>query len=904
MLNRDNTSLLSFGSSLFSSSAASNLAYRIDPIDSIPADTPLSFTPIIEDPILVQPDAPADIADILARTNINGFTNADKTIIENVLKDSYAGSAKVRTMLDKVVSQNKTLVIDYKAGAFQAFVSAFKLEIDLAFLTNAAYINPKGKAIKDTPTSAILHELVHAIEGLRDTPRDLNTNDDGPTVRFVNPLYVELGIAQQLSYEGYSSNGDFTVGKQYTGGNTIDVAHLSYGATDTSGNNPGTRDLIIGAGNVANTIKTGAGNDYLWGRGGNDSLTGGKGDDFLQGGAGTDTGHFTGALDDYSVRFEADDSVTIIDKTAGRDGTDKLVEMEFAKFSDKNVNLGPGQDLSFVIDNTGSMWDDIAAVRASATSIIDAIFDADRGFLDSRISVVGYNDPATTTYLSFTDQPLIDDRKTAAIDAINSIRVGGGGDFPEAVFGGLLRSLDGRAGTWRADAASRKIILFGDAPPNDYSLAPQVFTLAANLGVSLEGAVSERVSDYVTKTTVSGLSTSDTVVPVQIFTVAIGNISVTEDAFSDIASTTGGSSFTAANASQVVDAIISVINTPVYNISVDTSTLEEGTGSNTTVNFTITRDVTTAAATVELSTIGDADSSDVTGVPASVDFAIGESSKSFAVEIVGDSIQEDDETFGIEITSISEAASITNSSASLTIEDDDDYNPIIGTDAGERIWGTVQADSIMALGGDDIIGGRAGGDLIDGGEGFDSATYTNSSAGVNISLWNSSAGTGGDAQDDFLINIERLIGSAYNDTLGGSDAYNDQIFGFHGHDDISGGGGNDRLLGQFGNDRLDGGSGNDILVGGHGADLFVYDANGGGIDTIRDFNTNNNGEKIEISNTDLFGVTDFTGLMLRTIDVDLEHSVKIWFSVADQLVLNGVSKAELAADDFIFNIGT
>jgi hypothetical protein len=63
--------------------------------------------------------------------------------------------------------------------------------------------------------------------------------------------------------------------------------------------------------------------------------------------------------------------------------------------------------------------------------------------IDSRIAVVGYKDPTTNTFLSFTDQPKIEDRKTAALQAINSISVGGGGDIPEYVNSGLIRALSG-----------------------------------------------------------------------------------------------------------------------------------------------------------------------------------------------------------------------------------------------------------------------------------------------------------------------------------------------------------------------------------------------------------------------------------------------------------------------------
>lgn len=208
---------------------------------------------------------------------------------------------------------------------------------------------------------------------------------------------------------------------------------------------------------------SGDGNDTLDGYYRDDVFIGGKGNDTLEGGSflrpnlfqGTDSSMYQGTLDEYDIEFLADYSVKITDRVGDRDGSDLLKGVEQAVFSDKTIDLSPGQDIAFVIDTTGSMVDDIDAVKARASEIINTIFDSDRGFLDSQIAVVGYNDPSTNTFLSFTEQPKIEDRKNAAIKAINSISVGGGGDHEEAVNAGLIRALSGGAGKWREEADIR-----------------------------------------------------------------------------------------------------------------------------------------------------------------------------------------------------------------------------------------------------------------------------------------------------------------------------------------------------------------------------------------------------------------------------------------------------------------
>ena len=75
--------------------------------------------------------------------------------------------------------------------------------------------------------------------------------------------------------------------------------------------------------------------------------------------------------------------------------------------------------------------------------------------------------------------------------------------------------------------------------------------------------------------------------------------------------------------------------------------------------------------------------------------------------------------------------------------------------------------------------GGGGADTIDGGDGYDGASYYTSTAGVHVCLSNSTDSEGyiighrgGNAEGDRLKNIERLNGSNHNDTLTGDDQRN------------------------------------------------------------------------------------------------------------------------------------
>ncbi|MFM8940306.1 MAG: calcium-binding protein, partial [Phenylobacterium sp.] len=92
-----------------------------------------------------------------------------------------------------------------------------------------------------------------------------------------------------------------------------------------------------------------------------------------------------------------------------------------------------------------------------------------------------------------------------------------------------------------------------------------------------------------------------------------------------------------------------------------------------------------------------------------------------------------------------------------------------GSNAADSLSGDAEANLLSGLVGNDTLTGGSGADTLDGGVGVDVVSYAGAAAGVAVSL-TSSAGTGtgtaGEAAGDVLANVEMVVGSAFNDTLG------------------------------------------------------------------------------------------------------------------------------------------
>uniref|UniRef100_A0A672ISW4 von Willebrand factor A domain-containing protein 7-like n=1 Tax=Salarias fasciatus TaxID=181472 RepID=A0A672ISW4_SALFA len=147
------------------------------------------------------------------------------------------------------------------------------------------------------------------------------------------------------------------------------------------------------------------------------------------------------------------------------DATLELLEDIRVAVGDRNflrfMGLSQSSALCFVIDTTGSMSDDIAAVRDVTFRIIDSRTGTPEE--PSLYILVPFNDPGFGPLLRTTDP---DDFKAS----INRLTATGGGDNPELSLSGLRLALT-------AAPLASDIFLFTDAPAKDISLRNTVTAL-------------------------------------------------------------------------------------------------------------------------------------------------------------------------------------------------------------------------------------------------------------------------------------------------------------------------------------------------------------------------------------------------------------------------------------------
>ncbi|CAO3450637.1 hypothetical protein [Azospirillum argentinense] len=259
----------------------------------------------------------------------------------------------------------------------------------------------------------------------------------GGTLSLANPQTLQLYDIQAIQYlygantSWHSGDDTYTVSNSsplvmtiWDGGgtDTIDASNqthavainLNAGAFSSIGVNASgaaaSQNIAIAYNVTVENAIGGSGNDTLIGNAADNTLTGGSGNDTINGGGGSDTAVFTGNRSEYGTTLY-NGTVTVSDRTGGRDGVDTLTNIQFLKFADQTVStdtlqpnrapIATGLSQTVLIGQTVALSMLVSATDADGDALSYYITDpsgAGRLNLNGAVNVLGATQQAAGNY--------------------------------------------------------------------------------------------------------------------------------------------------------------------------------------------------------------------------------------------------------------------------------------------------------------------------------------------------------------------------------------------------------------------------------------------------------------------------------------------------------------------------
>jgi hypothetical protein len=201
-------------------------------------------------------------------------------------------------------------------------------------------------------------------------------------------------------------------------------------------------------------------------------------------------------------------------------------------------------DLLFVVDVTGSMGGFISQAQQKMQSMLESL--TSQFGIDLLVGLSLYRDhpPQDDSFVTVVlDLMSVDKVKSQ----ISEIRIGGGGDTPEAVIDGIIDGVNGMS--WR-DGSRRIAFLIGDAPAHGMTDGESCCQCGKTWGHAVTAAENHRVSVY---------------------SILLSGDSTAHDNFKLLANFTGGFLIQGADA---MTAILDTLKSEFDDINLDSKILE------------------------------------------------------------------------------------------------------------------------------------------------------------------------------------------------------------------------------------------------------------------------------------------------------------------------------------------
>ncbi|MBY0339399.1 MAG: FG-GAP-like repeat-containing protein [Acetobacteraceae bacterium] len=500
---------------------------------------------------------------------------------------------------------------------------------------------------------------------------------------------------------------------------------------------------------LADTIQGGEGNDVLSGLSGNDTIYGGAGDDTINGGLGNDELH-GGTGNDTLSHAGASDGVVVtlptISATVGTvgAGTDFISGFENLVGSSHNDTLA-GNNGNNIIE--GGLGNDVMSGNGGTDTVTYA--NASQGVTVSlavnTAQVTGQGTDTLSGFANLVGSAFGDRLTGSALD--NSLFGGEGLDQLEGGAGNDV--LDGGAGQ---DTASYASAVTGVTISLAVAGAQANGLMGSDTLISIENLIGSIYAD-----TLTGDNGDNTIEG------GLGNDSLSGGQGNDTVS------FAAGNYANGVTVSLTAFGAQQTGAGSKTlSGFEHATGSS--LGDTLTGNV----ATNTLAGLAGDDTLNGMGGDDVLNGGTGNDTASYEGQ--------------------------GPSTVSLAVAGPQTVSVFGGADT------LISIENLQGSSGNDTLGGNAGDNVLDGGQGVDTVTYAHAGAGVTVSLklQGQAQNTLGDGVDT-LIGFERLQGSAFADTLTGDlggNASVSQVQGLAGHDTLIDGNaaGQTRFLGGMGID--------------------------------------------------------------------------------------------------------
>lgn len=427
----------------------------------------------------------------------------------------------------------------------------------------------------------------------------------------------------------------------------------------------------------------------LIGNAGDNALEGGGGNDDIDGGGGFNTAVFTGARAGYTITRNGDGTYTITDATPGRDGTDTLRNVKYARFSDEIVDLQAPATMSIVADNAtqnegnGGGWVEYTFTISRTNDFGEAtvtwkVVGAGAGDDDFEMPIADMT--GTIAFANGESSKTITVRVRA--DAV---------DEEHEAFNVVLSDLTGAV---MGSSSASGLIINDDAPvtmsigaadaakyEGDTGYTEYTFTVTRSSGKGAAsatwtvtgidgGAGTASTAEFEALTGTVNFAADETTQTITIRVKGDKQVEGNETFSVKLSGATGADITTDTAAGLIIndDAV------PLISISATDAIKNEGDAGFTEYTFTITRSSGDGTSSVKWTVVGTGDHpvslDDIETITETVTFENGETSKVVRIRVKADVEIESDQTFAVVLSSPTDATIGSNSASGKVVNDD------------------------------------------------------------------------------------------------------------------------------------------------------------------------------------------------------------------------------------------